>query len=51
MLLDTQKKNIDFDILKNAIYSTAEHRNTLNIIKEWNKSIEQLEISDIMKKQ
>ena len=35
----------------NAIYSTAEHRNTLNIIKEWNKSIEQLEISDIMKKQ
>ena len=51
MLLNTQKKNIDFDILKNAIYSTAEHRNTLNIIKEWNKSIEQLEISDIMKKQ
>ncbi len=51
MLLNTQKRNIDFDILKNAIYSTAEHRNTLNIIKDWNKSVEQLENSDIMKKQ
>lgn len=51
MLLNTQMKNIDFDILKNAIYSTAEHRNTLSIIKDWNKSIEQLENSDIMKKQ
>ena len=51
MLLNTQKKNIDFNILKDAIYSTAEHRNTLNIIKDWNKSATQLEDSDIMKKQ
>lgn len=51
MLLNTQKKNIDFNILKDAIYSTAKHRNTFNIIKDWNKSVEQLENSDIMKKQ
>ena len=51
MLLNTQKKNIDFDTLKKAIYATAEHRDTLNIIKDWNKSVEQLENSDIMKKQ
>lgn len=51
MLLNTQKKNIDYDILKNAIYSTAEHRNSLAIINEWPKSIEQLENSNIMKKQ
>lgn len=51
MLLNTQKKNIDFDTLKIAIYATAEHRDTLNIIKDWNKSVEQLENSDIMKKQ
>ena len=51
MLLNTQKKNIDFDTLKNAIYSTAEHRNSLPIIRDWKKSVEQLENSDIMKKQ
>lgn len=51
MLLNTQKRNIDFDTLKKAIYATAEHRDTLNIIKNWNISIEQLENSDIMKKQ
>ena len=34
MLLNTQSKNIDFEILKSAIYSTAEHRNTTEIIKE-----------------
>lgn len=51
MLLNTQKKNIDFDTLKKAIYATAEHRDTLNIITDWNKSLEQLENSDIMKKQ
>lgn len=51
MLLNTQKKNINFDTLKIAICSTAEHRDTLNIIKDWNKSVEKLEYSDIMKKQ
>lgn len=51
MLLNTQNKNINTNILKEAIYSTAEHRNTLNIIKDSFKVIEQLEKSDIMKKQ
>ena len=51
MLLNTQTKNIDFNTLKDAIYSTAEHRNTINIIKDWSKIIEQLNNSDIMKKQ
>ena len=51
MLLNTQTKNIDFNTLKDAIYSTAEHRNTINLIKDWPKIIEQLNSSDIMKKQ
>ena len=51
MLLNTQTKNIDFNILKDAIYSTAKHRNTINIIKDWSKIIEQLNNSDIMKNQ
>ena len=51
MLLNTQAKNIDFNTLKDAIYSTAEHRNTINIIKDCSKIIEQLNNSDIMKKQ
>ena len=51
MLLNTQTKNINFNTLKDAIYSTAEHRNTTVIIKDWSKIIEQLNNSDIMKKQ
>ena len=51
MLLNTQAKNINFNTLKDAIYSTAEHRNTINIIKDWQKIIEQLNNNDIMKKQ
>ena len=51
MLLNTQTKNINFNTLKDAIYSTAEHRNTINNIKDWSKIIEQLDNSDIMKKQ
>lgn len=51
MLLNTQTKNIDFNTLKDAIYSTAEHRNTINLIKDWPKIIEQLNSSDVMKKQ
>lgn len=50
MLLNTQNKNINFNILKDAIYSTAENRNTLEIIKDCLKVIEQLENSNIMKK-
>ena len=51
MLLNTKTKNIDFNTLKDAIYSTAKHRNTINIIKDWSKIIEQLNNSDIMKNQ
>lgn len=51
MLLNTQTKNIDFNTLKDAIYSTAKHINTINIIKDWSKIIEQLNNSDIMKNQ
>ena len=51
MLLNTQTKNINFNTLKDAIYSTAEHRNTINIIKDWSKIIEQLDNSDIIRKQ
>ena len=51
MLLKTQTNNINFNTLKNAVYYTAEHRNTTNIIKDWFKIIEQLNNSDIMKKQ
>ena len=42
-------KNINFNTLKDAIYSTAKHRNTINIIKDWSKIIEQLDNSDIMR--
>lgn len=51
MLLNTQSKNIDFEVLKNAIYSTAEHRNSTEIIKDSQKIIEELNSSDTMKKQ
>ena len=51
MLLKTQTNNINFNTLKNAVYYTAEHRNTTDIIKDWSKIIEQLNNSDIMKKQ
>ena len=51
MLLNTQAKNMNLNTLKDAIYSTAEHRNTINIIKDCSKIIEQLNNSDIMKKQ
>ena len=39
-----------FDILF-AIYSTSEHRGTLEIIKDWKKVVEVLSQSDTMKKQ
>lgn len=51
MLLNTQNKNINFNVLKSAIYETAEHRNTLDIIKEWEKVINQLKNNYIMEKQ
>ena len=51
MLLNTQSKNIDFEVLKSAIYSTAEHRNTTEIIKDSQKIIEELNSGETMKKQ
>ena len=47
----SESKNIDFEVLKSAIYSTAEHRNTTEIIKDSQKIIEELNSSDTMKKQ
>lgn len=51
MLLNTQRKNIDDTVLKDAIYSTAEHRGTSEIIKDWKNVLDILEKSDTMKKQ
>ena len=51
MLLKTQTNNINFNILKDAVYYTAEHRNTTDIIKDCPKIIEQLNNSNIMKRQ
>lgn len=51
MLLNTQTKNIDKETLKNAIISTAEHRKTMESIKEWKEVVEILEKDSTMKKQ
>ena len=51
MLFNVQKKNIDNSNLRDAIYSTAEHRDSLDTIKNWKKVISILEESEIMKKQ
>lgn len=51
MLFNTQRKNIENIVLKEAIYSTVEHRNSVEIIKEWKKAVSILEESEIMKKQ
>lgn len=51
MLLNTQGKNIDKETLKNAIISTAEHRETKDSIKEWKEVVEILENDSTMKKQ
>jgi predicted nucleotidyltransferase component of viral defense system len=51
MLFNTQKKNIDNQILKEAIYSTAKHRDSLGIVKDWHEVVLILKDSEIMKKQ
>ena len=51
MLLNTQGKNIDKKTLKNAIISTAEHRETMDSIKEWKEVVEILENDSTMNKQ
>ena len=42
MLLNTQTKNINFNTLKDAIYSTAEHRNTIILLKTGQKLLNNL---------
>ncbi len=51
MLLNTQSKNIEDTVLKEAIYSTSEYRGTVDIIKDWKTVVEILSQSDTMKKQ
>lgn len=51
MLLNTQRRNIDNNVLKEAIYSTSNHRGTLEIIKKWDEVVSVLEESETMQKQ
>lgn len=51
MLLNTQSKNIDEDTLKQAIISTAKHRETLEVIKDWKEVVEILKDDKTMKNQ
>ena len=51
MLLNTQTKNINKETLKNAIISTAKHRETMDSINEWKEVVEILENDSTMKKQ
>ena len=49
--MNTQKKNIDIKTLKETIYYTAEHRESLNILKNWKDVVKEIEESDVMKRQ
>lgn len=40
MLMNTQNKNIDMNVLKNAILETAKHRESIDIIKDWKEILE-----------
>lgn len=51
MLLNTQSKNIDKNTLKEAIISTAKHRESTNIIKDWKEIVDILKYDETMKKQ
>ena len=51
MLLKTQIKNIDWKTLKVAIIFTAEHRDSLEVIKDWKQVVEELEADETMKNQ
>lgn len=51
MLLNTQSKNIDKNILREAIISTAKYRESTNIIKEWKEVVNILKDDENMKKQ
>lgn len=51
MLLNTQNKNIDKSILKNAIISTAKHRETTEEIKSWKEVVDILINNQTMQRQ
>lgn len=51
MLLKTQNNNINNQTLKNAIISTAKHRETLNTIQDWKSIITMLRTNTKMIKQ
>ncbi len=51
MLLKTQSKNIDEKTLKVAIMFTAEHRDSIEEIKNWKEVVQLLSNDDTMKKQ
>lgn len=51
MLLNTQSKNIDKNTLKDAIISTAKHRDTLEEVLNWNTILKIIAQNESMKKQ
>ncbi len=51
MLLNTQSKNIDKDTLREAIISTAKHRETLEIVRNWKEVVEILKDDKTMQRQ
>lgn len=51
MLVNTQRKNIDNKILKDAIILTSEHRDSRKIIENWKETVDIIKDNDKMKKQ
>lgn len=51
MLLNTQSKNINTQTLKNAIISTAKHRDTLEEIQNWKSILDIIANNENMQKQ
>ena len=51
MLVNTQSKNIDNKILKDAIILTSEHRDSRKIIENWKETVDIIKDNDKMKKQ
>lgn len=51
MLVNTQRKNIDNKILKDAIILTSEHRDSRKIIENWKETVDIIKYNDKMKKQ
>lgn len=51
MLLNTQNKNIDKSTLKNAIISTAKHRETTKDINAWKEVVDILASDQTMQRQ